>query len=115
MSLFPGELQAWASAYIEAQLQPDQINTDHSLWWAIERFQLPHSLAQAEESWSCILEVISRSPLPKVLGMLAAGPLEDLIDDWGSNFIERIEVEATSNDTFRQMLFGVWCLAQRHV
>jgi hypothetical protein len=44
----------------------------------------------------------------EVLGVLAAGPLEDLIHDKGDDFIERIELLARRDPAFRLLLRGVW-------
>jgi hypothetical protein len=43
-----------------------------------------------------------------VLGALAAGELEDLIEYHGPAFIERIEQEAARDPRFRCLLCGVW-------
>jgi len=40
--------------------------------------------------------------------MLAAGPLEVLIEYHGPNFIDRIEERAKSDAAFREVLWGVW-------
>jgi hypothetical protein len=62
----------------------------------------------AEELWQGILEVLSRNPSETVLGMLAAGPLEDLIHYHGPAYVEAIELEARRNPSFRHLLGGVW-------
>lgn len=43
-----------------------------------------------------------------MIGILAAGPLEDLIHAWGPAFIDRIEVQAHRDLAFRHLLGGVW-------
>ncbi len=55
-----------------------------------------------------ILEVLQREPLPRVLGNLAAGPLEDLLVYQGPAVIEKVEALATRDNRFRQLLAGVW-------
>jgi hypothetical protein len=67
-----------------------------------------HVREQAEQAWLAILEVLSRSPSQEVIGILAAGPLEDLVEDWGIEFVDRIEHEARRNSAFRYLLGGVW-------
>jgi hypothetical protein len=64
----------------------------------------------AESFWQFILEVVSRNPSAAVVGMLAAGPLEDLIAYAGESFIDRIETEARRSPEFRHALNGVWRL-----
>jgi hypothetical protein len=102
------EIADWATAYIEAQMIP-KIPADHPLWWAIERFMLPVGTdVTPEDCWMAILEVLSREPPQQVIGILAAGALEDLIQYHGPEFIERIETESRRNAAFRHLLGGVW-------
>ena len=108
MTLTPQELDDWATAYIAAEQLPDNEKHDSPYWWAIERFMDMYDTTQAEDIWTTILEVLSRRPDQNVIGMLAAGPLEDLIKDWGEMFIDRIELEARRNPAFRHLLGGVW-------
>jgi len=61
-----------------------------------------------DDCWAVILEVLARSPPDAVLGILAAGPLEDLIHYHGPEFIERIETESRRSAGFRHLLGGVW-------
>jgi len=103
----PNEIAAWASAYVEAQMLQD-IPGDHPLWWAIERFMLVDTSTLPEDCWAAILEILSRNPPQEVIGVLAAGPLEDLIRCHGPAFIERIETESRRNKVFRHLLGGVW-------
>ena len=116
MSLTATERKQWAAAYVQAQLLPQgSVDYDHPLWWTIERAQLPEALERAEEVWEFILEVLSLNPPEEVLGMLGAGPLEDLLEDWGLQFIDRIETEASRSPRFRQVLSGVWELGPTEV
>lgn len=50
----------------------------------------------------------SRSEAQNVVGLLAAGPLEDLLSERGSSFIDAIEAEAKSDGRFAWALGGVW-------
>ena len=103
----PQDLQNWVAAYIEAQSSPERINEKHPMWWPIGRFfELEHE--HPEDCWAAILAVLGRKPSEKVLGILAAGPLEDLIHMHGERFIDRIETEAMRNPAFRALLRGVW-------
>ena len=110
MRLSRAEIEAWATAYIEAVQSPDHLKEDYPLWWSIERFMLvlPDQSADPEDCWLAILEVLSRNPHERVLGNLAAGPLEDLVDYHGPAFIERIEQHARRDPAFRALLRGVW-------
>ena len=71
----------------------------------------------------CVAELVLESPqlaldfilraLPvfetkEDLAVLAAGPLEDLLDQHCASVIDRIEAEAERNERFRLLLSGVW-------
>lgn len=43
-----------------------------------------------------------------LLGILAAGPLEDLLARHGETMIDAVEAEAGRNEPFRMLLRGVW-------
>jgi len=103
------EIDAWAAAYIEAQSVP-HLKGDHPLWWAVEQFMFItlDTTVSPQDCRVAILEILSRNPPKEVIEVLAAGPLEDLIAHHGSDFIERIEIEARRNPAFRQLLGGVW-------
>ena len=108
MTVSHSEIVQWASAYIQAQQEPSPLQEDHPLWWAVEKFMLLGNIEDAEECWVGILEVLSQKPPKEVTGMLAAGPLQDLIEYFGLQFIDRIELEAQRSDAFRDLLGGVW-------
>ena len=108
MSLSEADFESWAEAYIACNLDPTHLRDGHPLFWSIERFMTPELPEQAEECWKCILLVLSKRPPDEVLGVLAAGPLEDLIDDHGPRFIDRIETAAWQDPAFRSLLNGVW-------
>ena len=61
-----------------------------------------------ETAWELILDVLNRDQSEHIVGMLAAGPLEDLIEYHGPQFIERIETTARKDPAFRHALGGVW-------
>lgn len=102
------DLEAWIVAYIEAQSLEKPVQPNHQCWWAVERFMGMDSVEQAEAGWRTILGILARRPTEQVLGMLAAGTLEDLIHYWGPNFIDRIERAAWDDVQFRNLLAGVW-------
>ena len=103
------EMNKWADAYITYQSKYDNKNDNPNdpLFWSVMKFfeLMPHN---PQMCWKAILEILYRNPQEKVLGVLAAGPLEDLIEDHGPEFIEEIELEAKENPEFRQLLKGVW-------
>jgi hypothetical protein len=61
-----------------------------------------------ESCWLLVLGVLTATDDEYTLANLAAGPLEDLINRHGNEFIDRIEQEARVNAKFRELLCGVW-------
>lgn len=104
------DIEAWASAYIEFQ-SADHAEPDSSrLWWAVSDFMQMYAGGgvDPEDGWRAILEILVRNPPDKVIAVLAAGPLEDLLAEHGEQFIERVETESRRNAAFRNLLSGVW-------
>lgn len=107
------ELDAWVKAYIDFQSAPGTAqhpeHGQHPSWWAVEKFfNTVHEPNGSEDCWKAILEILRRDPPEVVLGMLGAGALEDLIEQDGPAFIDRIEVEAAKDSRFRDLLRYVW-------
>lgn len=97
-------VEAWI-AFQEAWSK-DSDETD-ARFWAVEAF---NELADSdpEHCWTLILTVLDKKPSDKVIGMLAAGPLEDLLGAHGPRLIERVEEHAQKDPAFRHLLGGVW-------
>ena len=68
--------------------------------WALE--------GDGDRLWQFILEVYKRDLPDKVVAVLAAGPLEDLLAKRGVDFIDRVEELARKDPKFNQLLGGVW-------
>ncbi len=104
------ELDEWVSAYIDAYKQPDASGYEGPHGWAIDEFMATgvNHKSDIEDYWRAILAILARNPPERVPGMLAAGPLEDLIHSYGSDYIDEIETEAGRNPAFRQLLGGEW-------
>lgn len=64
-----------------------------------------------EAAWCAILKLITHKLTDEQLSLLAAGPLEDLLSEHGSSFIDRVEQEVTANKRFDYLLGGVWRLS----
>ena len=103
------EFERWVDAYIEFQKGDNHPDND-PLWWAVLWFMDLGDAggASPEDCWRAILAILTKEPDDRVLGILAAGPLEDLIETSGSQFIERIEQQARAHSSFRDLLRGVW-------
>ena len=103
------QLDEWADEFVAAHLeQPHDRDARDASALASEPGYVAISEGQAEALWRFILKVVERQPSEWALGMLAAGPIDDLIAMRGALFIERIEAEARENALFRQTLTGVW-------
>ena len=63
---------------------------------------------QPETAWSTICEICELPEAKDVLGLVGAGPLEDLLTVHGPTFIERVAAQARKSILFRSALSGVW-------
>ena len=102
------DANAWAIAYIAAHEDRALLDDTHPHHLAAYYFMEELVGPIAEECWQGILVVVKRKPSTYVVGMLAAGPVEDLITYSGLEFIDRIELEARQSPDFRRMLHGAW-------
>ena len=102
------DIEKWATAYISVHEARASLDEAHPDFLAAYYFMDELVGPIAEECWQGILAVVRKKPSDSVLGMLAAGPVEDLLEQSGSQFIERIETEARRDPTSRSMLNGVW-------
>jgi len=62
------------------------------------------------EAWPVILDLVENAPDDKVLGVIAAGEIEDFIMAHAPEFIDRIEAEARDNVRFKEALAGIWIM-----
>jgi hypothetical protein len=69
---------------------------------------LPSRHADEELVWEFVDEAIDAAESDKVLGSLGAGLLEDLIQGWPEQFVDRIEVRARQSPRFRHALRISW-------
>lgn len=96
-----------AEAWRTAQEAYDRGDINSSQWQAI--FAVQRLADQdAETLWGLITEVLSLRPKEEVLEILAAGPLEDLISEFGAEMLSQIEARAETDEVFRALLSGVW-------
>ncbi len=63
---------------------------------------------QPEAAWQIIERLWSLDQTDRMLALIAAGPLEDLLCRHGADFIERIEQLAVQDSVIRKMLGAVW-------
>jgi hypothetical protein len=96
----------WVGARIHKGRETDQEEPDdgQALDWELPR-------KDPEKAWLVIqeiLEMIEATRSNPVFQELAAGPLEDLLDEHGFEFIDRVETLVQANPKFRLLLGGVW-------
>ena len=94
---------AWIAAE-QAKRGPEHATN----WWAVSEVMNWTLDGEADRLWQFILEVYKRDLPDNVIGVLAAGPLEDLLAKRGVDFIDRIEELARKDPKFNYLLGGVW-------
>jgi hypothetical protein len=99
-ALSPAEL---ARVWIEQSGKPEK--DQNGVWSELRDYEREISNNEPDRMLDMILEVLTVETNPRMLGYLAAGPLEDVI---GMNTIDRVEREAAANKSFRRLLGGVW-------
>ncbi|WP_133502039.1 DUF6869 domain-containing protein [Cognatilysobacter terrigena] len=65
-------------------------------------------IEHSEDLWRFILLALPMCAAEPAKGMLAAGPLEDLLQEHGAQFIDRVEQLAQAEPAFAALLAGVW-------
>ena len=80
---------------------------DDALFWAVTAV---NELVgkDPERAWNLTLRLIDKAPNPESLSYVAAGPLEDLLNDHGGAVIDRVELHARRDPKFRLALSDVW-------
>lgn len=101
------DLDKWVSAYISVYESDDPIGEEHPCYWAIEKFA-DLEADSPELCWQAITEIVEQKPSQRVLANLAAGPLEELVELHGPEYIESIEKQAQTNPDFRILLRELW-------
>lgn len=84
-----------------------QNSQDEELEWASDDF-IDLANESPEIAWECVLELIDTETSDEVLAILAEGPLEDLLAEHGSHFIDRIEGMSKDNLVFSRLIKHVW-------
>tara|TARA_B110000444_G_scaffold219164_2_gene219149 strand:+ start:352 stop:723 length:372 start_codon:yes stop_codon:yes gene_type:complete len=97
------ELNAWVNAYIEVQESENPSDENHPDYWAIEKFA-DMEMDHPDLNWAAMLEIISITTSDRVIHSLAEGPLEELVELHGMEYIDKIEKAAQTNLSFRLLL-----------
>ena len=97
------DLSALADACIALWLSdaPERVGNASDRAWDL-------CMEQPERAFQFVLEVLRRDHSNKILQVLSAGPLEDILAKHGEQMIGRVESEARSNPLFAKLLGGVW-------
>ena len=77
-------------------------------WWALERVMNWKCDNEPELLWRFILAVHDKDSSEELAVHLSAGPVEDLMSEFGEAYIERVEDLARRDPKFKRMLRGVW-------
>jgi hypothetical protein len=97
------EFSAWVDAYIEVHDSDSASDEHHPCYWAIEKFA-DMEMDFPDLNWAAMLQIISTTTSDSVIQSLAEGPLEELVELHGVEYIDKIEKEAQSNLNFRLLL-----------
>ncbi|GLH76388.1 hypothetical protein SSBR45G_12960 [Bradyrhizobium sp. SSBR45G] len=96
-----------ARAWIDYHRLPQREANAHPLFSAWETLD---ALVrdQPEAAWPIIRDLWALDPSDRMLALIAAGPVEDLLCQHGADFIGRIEQLARQEPVVRKMLGAVW-------
>jgi hypothetical protein len=94
-------MHCWANA-----CGPEGAEKEEHGWAAAEL--IDDARDDPAKAWQCILCAIEMPACAEHLGVLAAGPLEDLLSFHGPEYIDRIEAKARTSPLFALVLGGVW-------
>jgi hypothetical protein len=86
----------------------DRKSTDPLLSACVKVDEIVHD--DPEAGWTLTLALVEAAPDHRVLAMVAAGPLEELLKRSSDRLIDRVEAQARRDPKFRRCLTGVWGL-----
>jgi hypothetical protein len=106
---FANLVNAWIVGHLAGRterMRPTPVYEEN--WWALERVMNWKYDNEPELLWRFILAVHERDSSEEVAKHLSAGPVEDLMSQFGEAYIERIEELARRDARFKRMLGGTW-------
>ena len=92
-----------AQVWIDQKSKAEKDQDDN--WQALFDYERELITNSPDTMVDLILEILRIESHPSLIGLLAAGPLEDVIS---MRVIDRIERETAGNEAFRKLLDGVW-------
>lgn len=95
------------SAYIAYALADVDSEIAKQNFWSFDQF-CTLVIEQPHEAWSAILKIVARNQNPRVIRLLAAGPMEELLVHHGREMITEVESLARENPQVASLLGGVW-------
>jgi hypothetical protein len=103
------ELATLVNAWILAHESKEGEPAYQENWWATQQvMDWGYPDGDPELLWQFIIAAYPKSLSDKVVSVLAAGPVEDLLAKFGDKFIDRVEQLARSEPKFNYVLGGVW-------
>jgi hypothetical protein len=109
LSMESSEFETIVKAWVTAQAAQEGSETYHENEWAIRKL-INWSVGNPQPHlvWQFVIAAYPQTNSEAVLGMIAAGPLEDLLSGYGTEYIERVEALAHQDPVFSRLLSGVW-------
>jgi hypothetical protein len=103
-------LEEIAQAWCRYQTRPHipGVEDEDPDWWAIELLMDSRFQSDEQRLRTTLDLLIERAPDDDVLGVAAAGPLEDFLSLPEENRLRWVEQRAVESDRFRQALQSVW-------
>jgi hypothetical protein len=76
-------------------------------FWAWEEVQR-RVLADKNQAWEVVRLLVKKADTDAVLGYVAAGPLEDFVDEYGDSALDVIESACENDQKMQLALSGIW-------
>ncbi|MBK7393296.1 MAG: hypothetical protein IPI64_08335 [Chloracidobacterium sp.] len=97
-------IEAWIAGWpIADRTEAEKWAADAVTDWALEE--------KHEPVWEFITRAFGKEMPDTTFAILAAGPMEDLLSEFGPLYIDRVEELARTNPRFNELLGGVWRLS----
>ncbi|MCG7874398.1 MAG: hypothetical protein JAZ11_20155 [Candidatus Thiodiazotropha lotti] len=81
---------------------------DTELHWTDDHLSNLMLNGKIEELWQFVIRAYKKDLTQKVIGILSAGALEDVLAAKGEEYIGRVELLAANDQKFKYLLGGVW-------
>jgi len=102
------ELQKVVDAWIATAIPEPGTPEWEDNWLAASEVTEWKFTGESDLLWRFVVAACGRELSDQVRAILAAGPLEDLLSAFGSDYIERVEELAAKDARFNLLLGGVW-------